>query len=108
MACRTHRLNVDRLEGRDLMAGNLSAVVSNGILFVKEGFGSANTNNAVQIFQLASGRYRVVGLAAADGTPTRVNGADSREFVVPTGKLNVKLGAGNDTVFLHAARPDVV
>jgi hypothetical protein len=108
MARRTNQLNVDRLETRDLMAGNLSAVVSNGILFVKEGFGSTNTNNGLQIFQLSNGRYRVVGLSAADGTPTRVNGADSAEFVVPTGKLNVKLGAGNDTVFLHGARPDVV
>lgn len=104
MARRTHQLTVDRLETRDMMAGNLSAVVSNGILQVREGFLSANTNNGVSITQLSNGQYRVIGLPAADGSPTKINGADFKDFIVPSGKLNVKLGAGNDIVTVFGGR----
>jgi hypothetical protein len=104
MARRTNQLNVDRLETRDLMAGNLSAVVSNGILFVKEGFGSANTNNGVEINQLANGQFRVIGLSSLDGRPTTVNGKLFQDFSVPLAKLNVKLGAGDDLLTVANAR----
>jgi hypothetical protein len=103
MARRTNQLNFDRLETRDLMAGNLSAVVSNGILFVKEGLGQGNTNNAVRINQLLNGKFRVTGLSSFDGKPTKINGADFKEFVVPTAKLNIKLGGGDDLLFVSNA-----
>jgi hypothetical protein len=103
MARRTNQLNFDRLETRDLMAGNLSAVVSNGILFVKEGLAQGNTNNGVRINQVSSGKIRVTGVASFDGQPTKINGADFKEFVVPTGKLNIKLGGGNDLLFVSNA-----
>ena len=104
MGRRTNQLNVDRLEGRDLMAGNLSAVVSNGILFVKEGSVSTNTHNGVEISQLPNGQFRVLGLSSLDGQRTTINGAVFQDFTVPLAKLNVKLGGGDDFLSVANAR----
>ena len=104
MARRTNQLNVDRLEARDLMAGNLSAVVTNGILQVREGLLSANTDNGVSITQLSNGKYRVIGIPSADGSPTKINGADFKDFFVPSAKVNVRLGAGNDLITVFGGR----
>jgi hypothetical protein len=103
MAHRTHQLAVDRLESRDLMAGNVTAVVSNNVLFLRETAGS-DLSNAVRVFRLPDGRVRVVGLADADGVPTTINGAAVRDFWLPNGGLSITLRGGDDRVVVEDAR----
>src|SRR3954453_9506508 len=98
MARRTTRLGVDRLEGREVLSGNVTAYVSSNTLFLVEQAGQYGQSNAVQVTQLASGNIRVAGLVNGTGTVTRVNGAAYQDFALPNGTLVASLGAGNDLV----------
>ncbi len=90
---------MEQLEGRDLMAGDVLAFVSNGHLNVVEASGEFGQGQSVAVSQLADGRLRVKGLASADGGTSLVNGRAFQDFRV-TGDLKVSLGAGNDYVKL--------
>jgi hypothetical protein len=98
MARRTTRLGVDRLEGREVLSGNVTAYVSSNTLFLVEQAGQYGQSNAVQVTQLASGNIRVAGLVNGTGTVSKINGAAYRDFVLPNGTLVASLGAGNDRI----------
>jgi hypothetical protein len=83
-----HRLlHVEPLERRELLAGNVSASVAGGTLFVR---GNGEDNN-IAIVQLGAGVYAVAGL------DTTVNG-DVDAFVTnrPVRNIIVDLGRGDD------------
>ncbi len=89
------QFHVERLEGRDLMAGDVLAFVSGGHLNVVEASGEAGQGQAVAVSQLSDGRLRVKGLPSQDGGISLVNGRAFQDFRV-TGDLKVNLGGGND------------
>jgi hypothetical protein len=93
------KLGVEGLETRELMAGNITAFVSQGHLYVTESPGHQGKGQAVAVSQLADGKLRVKGLWSQDGGYSKVNGAAYKDFFV-TGDLKVELGAGNDTIKL--------
>ena len=61
-------LEPDRLEGREILSGNVTAFVSSNTLFLGEAAGQYGQSNAVQVTQLASGNIRVTGLLNGSGT----------------------------------------
>jgi hypothetical protein len=89
---------VDRLEGREVLSGNVTAYVSSNTLFLVEQAGQYGQSNAVQVTQLASGNIRVSGLVNGTGTVSKVNGAAYQDFALPNGTLVASLGAGNDRI----------
>jgi hypothetical protein len=93
------QFHVERLEGRDLMAGDVLAFVSSGHLHVVEASGEFGQGQAVAVSQLSDGRLRVKGLASQDGGVSLVNGRAFQDFRV-TGDLKVNLGGGRDTLKL--------
>ena len=101
MTRRTNRLNVTRLEDRDLMAAGVTAFVSNNTLFVRESnIPAGDQNQAVSILRLSGDTVRVTGTLDRDGVDTVVNGRDSQDFSLPLGgNVNVKLAGGDDGVF---------
>jgi hypothetical protein len=90
----TRRFHLERLEDRQLMAGDVTAAVYNGSLYLTEAAGQLGQNNAVMISQLPSGKIRVEGIGAP-GAASLINGAAAQEFTVPGG-LFVTFGAGQD------------
>jgi hypothetical protein len=101
---RQHR--IEKLETRELMAGDVTANVVNGDLYLSEASGQAGLDNAVWISKLANGNIRVDGNPAPDFTRTRVNGQSFQEFTV-TGKLYVDFGGGQDLVGFDATSKPV-
>ena len=110
MARRTRSLTVTRLEGRDLMAGQVTAFVSHDVLHVREpNLPSAAVNQAVSINRLNNETIRVFGMRDRDGVPTLVNGVNFQDFALPAGgSLSVKLGGGNDLVSVTGGELDAV
>lgn len=96
------RPELEGLEERTLMAGNITATLASGTLTLTEATGQAGLDNAVQINRLANGVVRVEGLATGDGTKSLINGAAFKDFSVPleTGGLSIQFGAGRDKVLI--------
>ena len=92
-------LTLERLEARELKAGDIAANLVNGNLFLTEAAGQGGKDNSVDISQLSNGMVRVTGNATVDGSFSKVNGSTYQDFKV-TGSLNVEFGAGNDLVVL--------
>jgi hypothetical protein len=103
MARRTNQLNnVEGLETRDVMSGNVAAYVSSNTLYLNEAYGQYGQHNNVKVSQLASGAVRVTGLVNASGTQTLINGAYYRDFYIPGGSLVANFGAGIDRLTVGA------
>jgi hypothetical protein len=102
MARRSNQLNVEGLETRDVMSGNVAAFVSSNTLYLNEAYGQYGQHNNVKVSQLASGAVRVTGLINASGTQTLINGAYYRDFYVPGGSLVANFGAGIDRLTVGA------
>lgn len=104
MARRTNRLNanLDNLETRDVMSGNVTAFVGSNTLYLSEAAGQYGQHNNVRVSQLASGGVRVTGLINASGTQTLINGAGYRDFYIPGGSLVANFGAGIDRITVGA------
>jgi hypothetical protein len=89
----------EALETRALLAGNVLVAVNAGELDISGG----NANNNIQVTQLASGQWRVTGIA------TNINGANSPFTSDPanpvTGNIVINLSGGSDT--LKVANGDV-
>lgn len=84
-------LSIERLERRDVKAGNVGAWVdASGTLNVV----GDGDSNGVQITQVSPTSYTVSSLNHF-GT-TRINGLSSRTFSNVWGDINVNLGDGND------------
>ncbi|TWU22630.1 hypothetical protein [Bythopirellula polymerisocia] len=97
--------SMERLEERQMMAGDVAAYMNNGNLYVNEASGQAGTANAVQVSQLSNGLVRVQGTANQGGGQTLVNGLPYQDFNIPTysqqvGHLVVYLGGGNDSIIV--------
>jgi hypothetical protein len=95
--------SMERLEERQMMAGDVTAYMANGNLYVNEAAGQAGAANAVQVSQLSNGFIRVKGLVNQDGGTTLVDGQAFRDFTIPansasTGHLVMYLGGGKDSV----------
>ncbi len=59
MLKQNRRLSIENLEARQMMAGDVTAAVQNGNLYITEAAGQAGLDNAVQISELPSGMIRV-------------------------------------------------
>lgn len=92
------QFGVERLENRELFAGNVLAYMSSySNLNILEATADIGEGQAVQVHQIAANRYRVSGLSSQDGGTTLINGAPYRDFTV-YGNVNFNLAGGRDTV----------
>ena len=85
------RLQVETLENRELMAGNVNVSMSNGNLFIT---GDANPNH-VQVRQSSPGVYSISGVMLG-GSATKINGYNGVTASGVTGNVSVSLGGGSD------------
>ncbi len=92
----TRALNVESLEGRRLLAGDVTVTRSGADLFVT-GDGLSNT---VSIESDGAGGVRVIGFADASGQATRINGVANGTFNSAqfSGGVFVNMNAGDDAV----------
>jgi hypothetical protein len=105
MSNRNRKLNMERMEAREMMAGDVAATVTGGTLYLNEAAGQAGRDNSVIISQIAPGRVRVSSNATTtDGTYSKINGAASQDFNV-SGGLVVKFGGGSDLVVFDQSAP---
>jgi hypothetical protein len=96
----TRKLNVERFEDRQMMAGNILAYMNAaGDLNLLESTATIGQGQAVQVSQLSNGKVRVQGLSSQDGGISQVNGAAYKDFTVP-GNVNINLAGGRDTVLV--------
>jgi hypothetical protein len=96
---------MEAMEAREMMAGDVTANVVDGTLFITEAAGQPNRDNAVMISQIAPGRVRIGSNATTtDGTISKINGADFQDFTF-AGNLNIKLGGGSDLVVFSETAP---
>ena len=103
------RLGIEKLENRDLMAGNVTASVRGGILEI---MGDTVDNGVAVAYNATTQKFEVSGLATAGGA-TKINGFDTsvtgnvQSFGGVT-HVRVRTGAGDDLVQLGtAANPNV-
>lgn len=88
---KTTKLNVETLESRQLMAGDVM-LYNNGNGFTLVGDSQANS---VRIEQVFSGYYRVTGYN------TTINGRSSSDVYAPNANLTVYLGGGSDSLTIQ-------
>jgi hypothetical protein len=99
----SHRLSVEKLEDRSLMAGNVTANVQSGLLVITgDTADNAITLNWIQ----ATNTFQVLS-AQANSANTTVNNVDStaanpQAFTGVTKGIKIVMGAGNDTVTFGA------
>ena len=79
MLNRHRKLRMEQMEAREMMAGDVTASVVNGSLYLTEAAGQTNRDNAVTISQISASHVRVTGNATTtDHTFSKINGAASR------------------------------
>jgi hypothetical protein len=98
---RGNRLRIESLERREMMAGDVAAVMSGGDLHLTEAVGHEGADQCVMVSQLSDGRIRVFGNWAEDSTQSTVNGQAYQDFTV-TGSLFVDFDAGKDLVMFDS------
>jgi hypothetical protein len=92
---RTRRLASEQLESRTMLAGNVTAWVDGGTLFLRGNVGG----NGIAIEQLDTGRYAVIPFDVA-GT-TFLNGtAGARAFGGVTNDIDINLGHGGNVLVM--------
>lgn len=99
MSRKPHRLHLERLEDRQLMAGDLHAFVQNGTLFINEAAGKQGQIQNVQVAQLSSGKIQLTGLTSPVNPNITLinNGLDRVEFS-GVNRIEANLGGGQDNV----------
>lgn len=100
---KTNRFHMERLEDRQMMAGDVEVILAaggNSTLLVKEAAGQAGTAQAVMVSRTPAGFTRIEGLPNADGGVTKVNGKPFVDFAQGFG-LDFRLGGGSDEVRLQ-------
>lgn len=96
---KTNRFHMERLEDRQMMAGDIHAFLDNGTLFIQE---ASNSIGGAQEIEIAYVNGNKVRLTAAQGT--LVNGKSSVLFETINGlDVDAKLGGGKDVV--HVTGP---
>jgi hypothetical protein len=104
---RTSRL--EQLEARQVLAGNVTAAVYGGTLFIT----GDNAGNGILITQDLSsgvpvaGKFTVTGVTQ-DGSATTVNGALSKTVSGVTGDVIIDLRRGNDRVAITNGNPTII
>lgn len=99
------RLSVERLEDRSLMAGNVTAAVTGGVLVIT---GDASDNGVTVDYIQANNSYQVIGTSQG-GTNTTINSLDTsvagneQIFANVTKGIKITLNAGNDNLVFGAA-----
>jgi hypothetical protein len=105
MSKRYRKLNMETMEARQMMAGDVMANVTGGTLYLNEATGQAGRDNSVIVSQIAPGKIRVTGNSTTtDGTLSKINGAASQDFNV-TGGLVVRFGGGSDLIVFDQSAP---
>lgn len=89
-------LSVERLESRELMAGDVSAVFNRGTLTIT---GDAYGNGFIIQGTDDPKTVRIVGTTHAGGSTT-INGNSYVEFTGVTKQINVKSGGGDDNIIV--------
>jgi hypothetical protein len=96
------RRHIERLEARQMLAGNVTAEIVDGDLVVT----GDGLDNRIAIY--AGGLHPGVhGENTADGNPTSINGAANGSFNLDglTGDVVVRMGDGRDSVLFEGAFP---
>ncbi|WP_425616820.1 hypothetical protein NA78x_000480 [Anatilimnocola sp. NA78] len=99
------RLSVEKLEDRSLMAGNVTAAVTGGVLNIT---GDTADNGITVDYTLATNSYTVTGTAQG-GSATTINGLDTsvpanvQTFTNVTKGIRVLANNGNDNLVFGAA-----
>src|SRR5215831_10341355 len=93
----SRNFSLERLEDRQMMAGDIAAYVQNGVLNIAESAGYQGGQNGVEIRQVAPNTMLVTGMQTDDGGTSLVNGHTSQQFS-GVSSLNVNLAGGNDRV----------
>src|SRR6188472_3066862 len=85
MVNRFRKLNMEQMESREMMAGDISAYVQNGNLYINEAKNSIGKDQGVLVTQLANGNIRLQGQDATNSglTPSKINGAKYADFNIP-------------------------
>ena len=92
MACRLRRLNVEALENRLVLAGNVLAKVSNGSLYIT----GDSAYNEISISQSRVGELTIAGQAG-----TKINGSTRAiKLGGVTADVRATMGAGDDRIRL--------
>lgn len=99
MLKRKRSFRLESLEQREMLAGDVTAYVQNGNLYLNEAAGQAGQDNGAAIYRLADGNLRVEGRSASGQADSLINGAAYQDFAV-SGSLYVNFGAGNDLLLL--------
>src|SRR5215475_2967337 len=79
----------ERLETRELMAGNMTASVISGSLTVN----GDNAANVLQMTEVSGNRWKITGLAG-----TKINGKSQVTTQAVTHDIQLYLNGGNDNV----------
>jgi hypothetical protein len=113
MSNRHRKLRMEQMEAREMMAGDVTASVSNGTLYINEAGGQSGRDNSVLISQIAPGKIRVAGNpTTTDSSVSKVFDGNHHsktpvafvDFNVSCG-LVVKLGGGSDLVIFDQSAP---
>jgi len=86
--CVDRRFQFERLENRSLLAGNVTAALSSGVLTLT---GDASSNS-VQVSQISSTTWKVLGIA------TTINGSRSAQTFNGVTDIGANLGTANDSI----------
>ena len=97
------RFQFEQLEPRQMMAGDVTAVLQNGNLYLTEAKGQIGRDNGILVSELTNGKIHIQGTSVT-GAASKINGHAAQDFLV-TGSLFVNFGAGNDRVEFSAIGP---
>jgi hypothetical protein len=98
MSNRQRKFGMEKLEARQMMAGDVTAFVNAaGDLYVNEAPSQVGQDNAIKMTTRPDGKIRVE--TNPDTGNSLVNGGNFQDFVV-TGNVYVTLGGGRDTVYV--------
>jgi hypothetical protein len=99
---KSNRFHMERLEDRQMMAGDIHAFINNGTLFIQEEVGHFGGHQNVQVDVLPNGKVRLQGATSPiNPAGSKVNGKDVVEFLIPNTQIlhiDVNLGGGQDLV----------
>jgi hypothetical protein len=102
-----NRFHMERLEDRQMMAGDLHAFFNNGTLFITEASGHVGGHQAVEISRTPTGKIRIEGATSpANPTGSLINGKPFIEFANSNligPPIEVSLGTGQDQVFVKGS-----
>ncbi len=92
-------LRYETLEDRSLLAGNVVAVLTEGTLMI---LGDDAANGVSIVYEVATGKHRVVG-ADLGGSPTTINGGTTPVEFTGAESFDIRLGDGDDRLDFGAA-----